>query len=180
MSVDISGGHLNPAVTLAMIVTGNIRVGKGIGYIAAQFLGAICGAAILRFSFGEQVAGNMGIHNIGNGMGIFGGIVLEFCITFILVYVIFSVGVNRKGPSTFAAIAIGFTVMINHLVAIPFTGASMNPARTLGPAVVTASYDHLYIYFIGPPLGAVAAGTFYQFGYLHVFENDNQEYFTVQ
>jgi len=179
-SLHISGGHLNPAVTLAMIVTGNIRLGKGVGYIGAQFLGGICGAAFLRFTFGEGAAQNMGVHDIGNGVGIFGGIVLEFIITFILVYVIFSVGVNRKGPSALAAFAIGFTVLMNHLVAVPFTGASMNPARTLGPAVVTGSYDHLYIYFIGPPLGAVAAACFYQYGYLHVFENDNQEYFPVK
>jgi len=166
----ISGGHINPVVTLAMIVTGNIRLTKGLLYILCQFVGGIAGAALLRGSFTKDQAGSMGSHNLGNGVDPIGGIIIEFMLTFVLVYVIFSVAVNPKAPAGFAAIAIGLAVLVDHLVGVPFTGASMNPARTIAAAVVSQSnFNHLYVYFIGPPLEALAAGLAYQYGVVNTY-----------
>jgi len=166
----VSGGHINPVVTLAMIVTGNIRVKKGIVYIICQFVGGILGALFLRASFTKDIAGTMGAHNLGNGVTPIGGIIIEFVLTFVLVYTIFSMAVNPNAPPGLAPIAIGLAVLVDHLVGVPFTGASMNPARTLAAAVVSQSnFNHLYVYFIGPPLGALAAGFAYQYGVVNPY-----------
>jgi len=173
----VSGGHINPTVTLAMIVTRNMPPLKGLSYIVSQFVGGLLGAAFLRLCFSAEIAGEMGSHNLGNDTSIFGGIALEFFITFILVYVIFSSAINTSAPSKFAPIAIGLTILVNHLIAVPFTGASMNPARTFGTAAVSNSnWDHIYVYFVGPPLGALAAGLSYQHGILHSQYNTKPEY----
>jgi len=161
----VSGGHINPVVSLAMIATGNIRLKKGLAYIFCQFTGGIAGALMLRASFTKDSAGSMGAHNLGNGVTPLGGIIIEFVLTFLLVYVIFSMAVNPNAPPGLAPIAIGLAVLVDHLVGVPFTGASMNPARTLAAALVSqTNFNHLYVYFIGPPLGALAAGLAYQYG----------------
>jgi MIP family channel proteins len=160
----ISGAHINPVVSLAMIITGNIRPLKGACYIVCQFVGGICGALILRASFYTHDLKNFGQHDLGNGITIIGAIIVEFVLTFLLVFVIFSTAVNSRAPHKFAPIAIGLAVLVDHMVGVPFTGASMNPARTLAPALATwSAFDHLYVYFIGPPLGAIAAGLFYKY-----------------
>eukprot|EP01112_Ceratiomyxa_fruticulosa_P009289 TRINITY_DN2420_c0_g1_i2.p1 TRINITY_DN2420_c0_g1~~TRINITY_DN2420_c0_g1_i2.p1 ORF type:complete len:247 (+),score=39.32 TRINITY_DN2420_c0_g1_i2:229-969(+) len=178
-SAPISGGMLNPVVTLGMILTGNISIRKGVAYIIAQFSGGIAGAGLLAVSFNATLRGNLGSHDIGNGVDVFGGIVIEFMLTFVLLFVIFSTAVYKKGNVQLAPLAIGLVVFVDHLVGLPFTGASMNPARTLAPAVVTQHFDHIYIYFIGPPLGAAAASLLYHFLYLRKYR-DELEYVTVQ
>jgi len=172
----ISGGHINPAVTLAMIATRNIRPLKGLVYILCQFVGAIVGCLLLRVTFSSSQAGNMGAHNLGQGITPFGGIFMEFMLTFVLVFVIFSTAVNTTPSNKFAPLAIGLVVVVDLLVGIPFTGASMNPARTLAPALVSQSnFNHLYVYFIGPPLGGLAAGLTYQYGVLNPKKTSDYE-----
>jgi len=161
----VSGGHVNPAVTVAMMATSHITIIKGIGYIICQFAGGIVGAAVWRLVLTKAGAGSMGVHDISNGVTPFGGIVVEFMLTFTLVFVIFSMAIHPRSHTKFAPLAIGFTVIIDILVGVPFTGGSMNPARTLAPAVVTQTgFKHIYIYFVGPILGALTAGILYQHG----------------
>jgi len=165
----ISGGHLNPAVTLAMMVTQNMPILKGLGYMFSQFAGGVVGALILRASFSDP--GTMGEHMLGNGITVFGGILIEFILTFMLVYTIFSTAVNPNAPPHLAPIAIGLAVLAGHLMAVPFTGASMNPARTLAAAMVADVYGPIHVYFIGPPLGAVCAGLLYQHTVINPIKN---------
>jgi len=171
-TIHISGGHINPVVSLAMIVTRNIKPMKGVYYILCQFSGGITGAFLLRATFNSDLS-NFGTHNLGNGVNPLGGIILESVLTFILTYTIFSTAVNPKSAKKFAPIAIGLAVFVDHLVGVPFTGASMNPARTLAPAIATwSAFNHIYVYFIGPPLGAVLAGIFYQYVVIEPFGNE--------
>ena len=161
-TANLSGGHINPAVTLAMIVTGKISLSKGIAYIAAQLAGAVSGTLLLKWAIPNTIesASNLGAHSLGSGAASGEGLLLEILMTGFLVLVIFNVAVSRKGWGANAPIAIGLAVTLIHLVGVPFTGASVNPARSFGPALVENTWDDFWIYIIGPAIGALvmAAG----------------------
>ena len=94
-------------------------------------------------------------------------LIMEVIVTFALVFVIFATAVDSRGIGTMAPLAIGLTVAIDHLLAVPITGASMNPARSFGPALVSGSWADHWIYWIGPLLGGVLAGLLYQFVFIN-------------
>ena len=158
----ISGGHLNPAVTVAMILTGRIDAPKGLGYIVAQVLGAVVAALIVSVSFPAEAvkASNLGTPLLASGIGVGVGILLEAIATFFLVFVIFGTAVDGRGPRL-GALFIGLTVAIDILAIGPITGAAMNPARSLGPALVGGHLENFWIYWVGPILGAVVAAIVY-------------------
>lgn len=158
----ISGGHINPAVTFAAFVAGKIKLVPGFYYIAAQLLGAALGAWLLTVVIPGPALGTLGAHGLGSGVTPIGGLITEIILTFVLVLVIFATAMDPKGPGHLAPIAIGLAVLVDHLLGVPLTGASMNPARSFGPALVAGVWANHWIYWIGPALGALLAVWIYQ------------------
>jgi MIP family channel proteins len=162
-TLHISGGQLNPAVSIALMATGKITAREGIAFIISQLLGAIAASALLLAIFGKMMGKDMvfkGTPAPDPTISIAAGIVIEAILTFFLVFVIFGTGVDSRGRIT-TGLAIGLTVALDILFGGPFTGASMNPARTFGPAVIGGQWSGHIIYWIGPIAGAVLAGITY-------------------
>ncbi|TNN55051.1 Aquaporin-4 [Liparis tanakae] len=148
----ISGGHINPAVTAAMVVTRKLSLAKAVFYVVAQCLGAITGAMVL--------------YVVNSHISVGYGLLVEILITFQLVLTIFATcDPKRTDLGGSASLSIGFAVAIGHLFAIPYTGASMNPARSFGPAVVTLNFENHWVYWVGPMLGAILAAALYEYLY---------------
>jgi MIP family channel proteins len=155
----ISGAHFNPAVTIAFWQSGFFPGQRVLPYILAQCVGAITASTLLRGVFG--VVANLGAtlprHN--NWLQ---ALLLETVLTFILMFVIFGSGLDRRAPIGFAGLAIGLTVAVEAAVMGPITGASMNPARSLAPALVAGLWQHHWVYWVAPIVGAVLAGWVYR------------------
>lgn len=159
----VSGAHVNPAVTLAMLLGRRLPVGDAIGYWIAQFLGAIAGGAVLKLfvsSFGvTDYTGALGTNSYDNGaINMAGAFVLEALLTAAFVLVILLVTERVAAPG-FAGIAIGLTLTLVHLVGIPLTGTSVNPARSLGPALFSGgdALGQVWLFILAPLVGAVIA-----------------------
>jgi MIP family channel proteins len=150
----ISDAHINPAVTLAFWATGFFPKRKVLPYILAQCLGAIAASALLLLTLGSVA--NLGATLPLNGNW-FQALVLETFLTFILMFVILGSGLDRRAHIGFAGIAIGLTVGLEAAFMGPITGASMNPARSLGPALVAGIWQHHWVYWVAPILGAQLA-----------------------
>lgn len=160
----ISGGHFNPAVTVAMWVTRRIGTIAGAGYVVAQLAGAVLASLALRALFPEGLReeAQMGAATLGPGIDFARGVGIEAILTFFLVIVIFGTAVDARAPKL-GGIAIGLTITMDILVGGPLTGGAMNPARAFGPAVVAGVWDDHVVYWIGPIIGAVAAGLLYHY-----------------
>jgi aquaporin Z len=157
----ISGAHLNPAVTLSFHIYGELDIKTCTRYIIAQLLGAIAASTALRFIFGNVA--NLGATlPKGHWQQAF---VLEFIFTFLLVMVIMGAAVHGKAVKSFAGIAIGATVALEAMFGGPITGASMNPARSIGPALISGTFDGLWIYITATILGGICSTLIYR--YLH-------------
>ena len=156
----ISGAHFNPAVTLAFWTSGYFRRSLVIPYILSQVLGAITASWLLRISLGA--VGNLGATLPRNGDWL-QSLVLETVLTFILMLVIFGSGLDRRGHIGFAGISIGLTVALEAACMGPITGASMNPARSLAPALVGGNLQHQWLYWVAPILGAQLAVVVYRY-----------------
>ena len=150
----ISGAHLNPAVTLAFWQGGFFPGKRVLAYILAQCTGAICASLLLRSIFG--MVGNLGA-TLPLKDNWLQSLILETVLTFILMFVIFGSGLDRRAPIGFAGIAIGLTVAVEAAVMGPITGASMNPARSLAPALVSGVWQHHWVYWLAPIFGAQLA-----------------------
>ena len=161
-TANLSGGHLNPAVTFAAFISRRISLAKGLGYIAAQLAGAIVGAWLISAVIPAAAQGSLGAHGLGIGITPGQGLLAEVILTFALVLVIFATAMDARGPRHLAPIAIGLAVLVDHLFGVPVTGASMNPARSFGPALVAGSWANHWIYWVGPLLGAALAALVYQ------------------
>lgn len=155
----ISGGHLNPAVSVALAAIGRFRTADLPWYIGAQLIGAIFAAAILKLVYPD--ADSLGNNALADGVSSGSGLVLEAILTAIFVFVIVAVATDRRVTPGFAALAIGLTLAAVHLVAIPVTGTSVNPARTIGPDLLTGDFDALWIFLLGPFVGAVVGAGAY-------------------
>lgn len=154
----ISGAHFNPAVTVGFLVIKEIDVISSIKYVLTQ-----CAAAILASFTVYYLFGNVASLGATEPSGSFQqAFILEFLITFLLVMVILSVALHKDANNSFAAIAIGGTVALCALFGGPISGASMNPARSLGPALVSGNVADLWIYLIAPTLGGAAAAFVYK------------------
>ena len=169
----ISGGHFNPAVTISMLATGNVKLMRAAVYIVVQLLGGIAGAGILTLIFpdlgelGRNNAGvNLGVPGLGPDVTAFGGVLLEAVMTFFLVLVIFGTAVDSRGPKAIAPLLIGLTITMDIVFGGSITGAAMNPARAFGPEVVQQDFTNFWIYWIGPIVGGLVAAFLYTFLFL--------------
>ncbi|HYC86273.1 MAG TPA: MIP family channel protein [Chryseosolibacter sp.] len=149
----ISGAHLNPAVTIAFWVAKRFPPGQILPYIFSQIVGALLASGILRLLF----ANNPYLGSTLPRGPAFQSFVLETILTFFLMLVIIHVATGSKEQGMFAGLAIGSTVLLEAMFAGPICGASMNPARSLSPAVVSGHFEHLWIYLTAPVAGSVLA-----------------------
>jgi aquaporin Z len=159
----VSGCHINPAVTLGALVSGRINVMDAAGYWVAQILGGIAGAALLKLmtsSFGKvkDQTGALGTNNWGASISEGGAFVIEVLLTFLLVVVVLLV-TTRTGSTEFSGLAIGLTLTVIHLVGIPLDGTSVNPARSIGPALLHGGspLTHLWLFILAPLVGGALA-----------------------
>jgi MIP family channel proteins len=156
----ISGTHINPAVTLGLLIAGEIEFVAAIGYWIVQFLGGILGALVLNAVLPNP--GDLGVTILSEGVGAAQGLVIEIVLTFFLVNTIFNTAVSGKAGN-FAGLAIGLTLIFCILMGGPLTRASLNPARTLGPAIFSTDpqWGNIWLYFVGPCVGAILAALLY-------------------
>ncbi len=155
----LSGAHINPAVTVAFTLTRHFPGREALVYITAQIAGATV-AALLLLAVWTDAPGDLGatVPSVGAGSAL----LYEAALTAILMFVIMAVATDTRAVGPAAAIAIGGAVGLDALFGGPVTGASMNPARSLGPALASGTFDDLWIYIAGPLLGAVAGAAAYQ------------------
>jgi aquaporin Z len=151
---DVSGAHFNPAVTLAFAAAGRLAWRDASGYLAAQAAGALAASSLLHFLFPQDSTFLGATLPAGDVMQSF---VLEAVLTGILMLTILSVSTGAKEKGVTAGIAIGAVIALEAMFAGPVSGASMNPARSLAPALVSGHLEHLWIYLTAPVLGALAA-----------------------
>jgi aquaporin Z len=165
----ISGGHVNPAVTISAWVAGKIDSARAVLYIVAQLAGAIAGAGFLRWVMPEDVwrVGQLGTPLLAGFLSTGQAVLLEAVLTFFLVFTVFGVAVDDRGAfGKIAGLPIGLVLTFDILVGGPLTGAAMNPARSFGPALVSGTWDDWWVYWIGPIGGGVIAGALYWFAFL--------------
>jgi len=172
----ISGGHLNPAVTLGVTLSGGIGPLKALFYVISQLLGAVIGSCFVRLVLDTQTVGpghsttvyaliNGGAHAVNPNVSILSAILVEIFITSILVLTVLLTAVDEEGKVNLCPLYIGMAVIVGILAGFNCSGGSMNPARSFGPAVVLASgtaWVAHYVYWVGPGLGAVLAAVMYR------------------
>ncbi|KAM9319363.1 aquaporin-5-like [Gastrophryne carolinensis] len=159
----VSGAHINPAVTLAFFLGSHISILRALFYIVAQIVGAIAGAGILHAVAPPDVRGNLAINSVNVVTpGI--ALVVELLLTFQLVLCIFASTDGKRNDNVGSpALSIGLSVTLGHLLGIYFTGCSMNPARSLGPAAITGIFKYQWVFWIGPLVGGILASAVYNF-----------------
>jgi aquaporin Z len=160
----VSGGHMNPAVTVGVLAAGAMRVGEAIGYIVSQLVGGIAGALLLRTVLGGAATG-LGMPTLAHGLALGAatvtvtpeaGYMIEAALGFFLVTVVLSTAVAGRA-GTLAPLAIGMTLTFNILMGGALTGAPFNPARALGPMVATGNFNDAWLYLTAPVVGAIVA-----------------------
>jgi MIP family channel proteins len=168
----ISGGHFNPAVTIAFLVAGRIPAAQAVAYVVAQLVGGTIAGLLLRAIFAsvfpEAVIGpaHLGTPGLARDVSFGTGILIEAVLTFFLLLSIYGTAVDERAPRSIAGFGIGLTVGLDILMGGPLTGAAMNPARTFGPAVAAQYWDNHLVYWIGPIVGAVAAAMLYEYVFM--------------
>ena len=171
---NISGCHINPAVSLGVLLTGGMSVKDFVLYCCSQVLGATAGSCLLALIFKlgevEDKTGGMGTNGLaGVHDDLFAGILVELVLTFIFVFAILGVTSKKANHGSFGGLVIGFTLVLVHILGIGLTGTSVNPARSIGPALINALVNNnndaimvLWIFIIGPMLGAALAAFIYR------------------
>lgn len=159
---NISGCHINPAVSIAMLVSGKMSVVDFIGYIIAQFAGATVGALILRSFFGTA-DGSLGANGLYDG-SIPMSLLIEVILTFVFVLAILGV-TSKVANASVAGIVIGLTLTLVHILGIHFTGTSVNPARSFGPALFVGgdALTNVWVFIVAPLVGGILAALVYKF-----------------
>lgn len=173
-TMGISGGHINPAVTVGVWIGRAIGTRMAVLYILSQLIGAVLGAAALAALYPAAAVqtASLGTPLLAEGVGFGQGVLIEAILTFFLVFVVYGTAVDGRAPKL-GGMAIGLVLVFDILAGGPLTGASMNPARTFGPALVGGVWtDHL-VYWAGPILGGLVAGLVY--GRLLMREEPSQE-----
>lgn len=165
-TVAISGGNLNPAVTFSLWLAQKISTVTAVFYVLMQLLASVAAAYSLQFIFGSRATEFfLGGPALSVDTTVPIALSLEAILTAVLVFVVFATAVDKRGPVSFAPLAIGLTVLVAGIFAGPITGAALNPARAIGPLVVSGHYDSLMVFVIGPLMGSLM-GLFYEFVFL--------------
>lgn len=165
ITAHISGGLVNPAVTIGLWVAGKIASPRAMILMGAQMLGAVAGALLLKYLVPAELfdAAGGGAPALADGFAIGKGIVLEAVMTFFLMFAVFGTAVDDRGPfSKTAGLTIGLVIAFDIMAFAPYTGAAMNPARWFGPALATGTWDNWYVWIVGPIAGAIIASVLYQ------------------
>jgi len=157
----ISGGHFNPAVTMGFLVTRRLSFGGAIAYWIAQLVGASLAAWVLLCAWHGPTEAHLGVPTVAAGVSPMLAMSLEGLMAFILVIVIFGSAVDPRASKGFAGLAIGLTLVGNILAGGALTGASFNPARAFGPALISGYWQDQWLYWVGPLLGGAIAGLLY-------------------
>lgn len=158
----ISGCHINPAITIGVWLSGRMKAGEALGYMAAQVVGAIIGSVIIYLivSSGNVTIGatTTGANSFAEG-NLIPALIAELVFTFIFVYVVLRTTDSEDGAGNFAGLAIGLTLVLIHIVCIPITGTSVNPARSIGPALFEGgtALSQLWVFIVAPLLGGALA-----------------------
>lgn len=171
---NISGCHINPAVSLGVLINGGMSVKDFIAYVIAQCLGAFAGSGLLALIFNagavEDKTGGFGANGLaGVGGSILAGFIVEVVLTFIFVMTILGVTSKKAGHGSFGGLVIGLTLTLVHIFGIGLTGTSVNPARSIAPAVIaaitgnTAPLESLWVFIVAPLVGAALAAVVYKF-----------------
>jgi aquaporin Z len=170
----ISGANVNPAVTLGFVLSGRMSLAEGAGYWAAQFSGGIVGALVLWGIFSGSPEYSRSVVGLGAngwgpkvsmiGIGLGGAFATEVVLTFVFVIAVL-VATSRVGSPGFAGLAIGASLTIVHLIGIPLTGTSVNPARSLGPAIIVGhkALSQVWLFIVAPLVGAALAAVTYRY-----------------
>uniref|UniRef100_A0A8C0H7Y6 Aquaporin 6 n=1 Tax=Chelonoidis abingdonii TaxID=106734 RepID=A0A8C0H7Y6_CHEAB len=156
----VSGAHVNPAVTMAFLLGSHISLGRAACYMVAQLAGGIAGAATLYGVTPAEVQGSLGINTVRSNITSGQAVAVELILTFQLVLCYFA-STDRHRNANSPAISIGISVALGHLIGIYFTGCSMNPARSFGPAVIVNKFTVHWIFWVGPMTGAILASVIY-------------------
>jgi aquaporin Z len=171
---NISGCHINPAVSLGVLLSGGMSIADFVGYVIAQCLGAFAGAGVLAaiFNLGSvtDMTGGYGSNGLGGvNNNAAAGILVEVVLTFVFVMTILGVTSKKANHGSFGGLVIGFTLTLVHILGIGLTGTSVNPARSIGPAIVAAISGNstplsvVWVFIVGPFIGAALAAVIYKF-----------------
>lgn len=170
----ISGCHINPAISIGMVFAGRMKMGEAVYYIIAQIIGAIIGAGILYFIATGKAGYDLGLNGLGqNGYAEFSpqkyslvsGFVAEVAFTFIFLLVIFGSTSTKNINGGFAGLSIGLSLVLIHIVGIPITGVSVNPARSIGPAIFAGAdaMSQVWLFIVAPIVGAILSALVWNF-----------------
>ncbi len=170
----ISGCHINPAISIGMVVAGRMKMGEAAYYIVAQVLGGLVGAAVLYFIASGKDGYDIATVGLGQngyaesspqGYNLAAGFVTEVVLTFIFLLVIFGATSTKNIHGGFAGLSIGLSLVLIHIVGIPITGVSVNPARSVGPGLLVggAAASQLWLFIVAPLLGAILSAGVWRF-----------------
>jgi len=158
----VSGSHVNPAVTISFWVTRRMEPNTAIMYIISQIGGAVLAGYALKTLFPDAAKTVfLGTCMLSNGVSVFRGMLMEFIITFLLVFTIYGTLIDKRASAGFAGVAVGLVVLIGAMIGGTISGGAMNPARVFGPALASGQFTHHYVWWVGPVLGGIAAGFVY-------------------
>lgn len=164
VTAHISGGHVNPAVTIGLWVAGKVPSGRAVVYIGAQLLGAVTAALLLKYIVPTELfdAAGGGAPALAEGIAAGKGILIEAVLTFFLVFAVFGTAVDPRGPfSKTAGLTIGLVIAFDIMAFGPYTGAAMNPARWFGPVLAAGAWSDWYVWIVGPIAGGIIAAVVY-------------------
>ncbi|WP_421939386.1 aquaporin Z [Pedobacter sp.] len=170
----ISGCHINPAISIAMVIAGRMKAGEAAYYIVAQILGGILGAGVLMMIASGKPEYNLAVNGLGqNGFdalspqhySLHAGLIAEIIFTFIFLLVIFGATSTKNINGGFAGLAIGLSLVLIHIVGIPVTGVSVNPARSIGPAILVGgeALSQVWAFIVAPLVGAALSAVVWKF-----------------
>lgn len=170
----ISGCHINPAISIGMVIVGRMKASEAVIYVFAQILGAIAGAYLLYLLASGKAGYSLSVNGLGqNGYdalspghySMFSGFIAEVVFTFIFLFVIFGATSTKNINGGFAGLAIGLSLVLIHIVGIPLTGVSVNPARSIGPALLVGgeAISQLWLFICAPILGSVLSAVAWRF-----------------
>jgi MIP family channel proteins len=164
ITAHVSGGLVNPAVAIALWVTGKLPTARTGVLILAQLAGAVAAAFLLKFLVPTELfdAGAGGVTAVGDGTAVGKAILIEAVTTFFLVFAVFGTAVDDRGPfAKTAGLTIGLVIAFDIMAFAPYTGAAMNPARWFGPALAAGEFSDWYVWIVGPVAGSIIAGVLY-------------------